>query len=65
MNLVLSPPVNFFSLTIPRQCFFCGPFGVMGQVWYLIILTPDLYLLPCFRYKSDSKFYRIALTILL
>ena len=28
------------------------PYGILGQVWYLIVCIPDLCLLPYFRYNS-------------
>ena len=27
------------------------PFGILGQVWYLIVSIPDLCLLPYFEYS--------------
>ena len=29
--------------------FITSPYGVLGQVWYLIVLIPDLCLLPNFE----------------
>ena len=39
------------------------PYGVLGQVWYLIVSIPDLYLLSYFFYKSicpGRLFYILA-----
>ena len=31
-------------------CFVTFPFGVLGQVWYLIVSIPDICLLPYFEH---------------
>ena len=33
-------------------CFITFPFGVLVQVWYLIVSIPDLFLLPYLMYLS-------------
>ena len=34
--------------------------GVLGQVWYLIVLIPDICLLPYFRLKERLRSQRAA-----
>ena len=34
--------------------FFTFPCGVLGQVWYLIVLIPDIYLFLNFIYSSEK-----------
>ena len=38
------------------------PCGILGQVWYLIVLIPDLFRLPCFNqtYFTASSMLRIS-----
>ena len=37
-------------LCVMFSCVFVAfPYGVLGQVWYLIVLIPDLCLLPYFN----------------
>ena len=33
------------------------PYGVMGQVWYLIISIPDRFLCPYFKYQRYLFYY--------
>ena len=40
----------FLCVMFPRV-FVTFPYGVSGQVWYLIVLNPDVCLLPYFYYS--------------
>ena len=50
---------GFGLLALLCVMFSCGfvtlPCGVLGQVWYLIVLIPDLYLLPCYNWLTLDK----------
>ena len=35
-------------------CFITFPYSVLGQVWYLIISTPDLCILPYFSWSPSG-----------
>ena len=40
-------------LFVMSNCdFVTFPFGILGQVWYLIVLIPDLYRLSYFEHKQ-------------
>ena len=41
-------------------CLFTFPYGVPGQVWYLIISIPDLCLLP---YLAECTIYVVCFVI--
>ena len=41
-------------------CFVTFPYGVLGQVWYLIASSPDLCLLPFFLVSYAGYMYRLS-----
>ena len=51
---------NFFDMEIVTLMFSCVfdtfPYGVLCQVWYLIVSISDLGLLPYFEYKVKAKY---------
>ena len=49
----LWPPAGKGLTTVMFSCVFVTfPYGVLGQVWYLIVLIPNLCLLPYLEVKS-------------
>ena len=61
-SVMLSSPF-IAALWSPAGMFSCVfvtfPYGVLGQVWYLIVSILDLCLLPCITYiEPFSKFIR-------
>ena len=52
LSSLWSPDEKWWSLASPMcdvfLSFIIFPFDVLDQVWYLIVLTPDLFLLPNF-----------------
>ena len=59
--------VDLLALLYVMFSFVTFPFGVLGQVWYLIVLIPDLSLLSYFaglflmRTYFDSKYILAAM----
>ena len=51
---------NFLALLcVMFSCVFVTfPCGVLGQVWYLTVLIPDLCLLPFFIIRNIKHFFR-------
>ena len=45
-----SADVLALSCVIISSVFVTFPYGILGQVWYLMVPIPDLCLLPCFNY---------------
>ena len=44
---------NLLALFVMFSCVFVTfPCGVLGQVWYLVVLIPDICLLPYFAFAS-------------
>ena len=55
-------------LFVMSSCIFVTlPCGVLGQLWFLIVLTPDLCLLPCFNkdLHSDAHAFNVAVPFVL
>ena len=43
---------SWLSFVVPNYEFFYFPFGILGQVWYLIVSIPDLCTLTYFHQNT-------------